>query len=960
MSNADQTDTGRKNVAASAPDAGAIPPALASRKFRRNVSLESFFEPRSVVVICSAPATSASVTATGDSESGNITTVPVDAARTGVPIATVASITDSNALQLLLNAQHGTWKLRLFTATADASLPDALRTISARGATQSGALSQTSAVDLAMLLCNEADLSPALRACAAAGIPFAVVLPQDNAPLSDERTRRTFAEMIRAVTRETALRVIGPGSFGFMRPSHGLNLTFSEIAPPPGKVAFLAHSGAMGTAIIDWCRAEGIGLSAFVSTGGMADVNWGDLLSYFGEDPETESIVISMETLGEARSFISAARETALTKPVIVLKAGRSSAGAFALSPFNVATGTGASASTPEASDNEDAIIDAVFRRCSVLRVNTIAELFYMAHLLAKQPRPRGGRLAIISNAVGPALLAADALVLSGGALAVPSEATAARLRESIPTLPMPLPHPLDLGGDADGTTYRTALQLFAEDPGIDGILLIFARQPGADPVAIARALSEAALPWGKPVLASWMGGTETETASDILAQARIPVFPYPDTPARLFGYLWRFTLGVRALYETPAPTPQEFLTQNARQQQAAALLQLALSQDRTELTEAETFQLLHLYGISTDGDEPGEAKEEANPPATDTSPKAHPATTTSSATGSSVTLVPLRLEFRAHDQFGPVVIFGTGGPLTDIMQDYSMGLPPLTSTLARRIIERTRIATALHGKHGFPLADVAALEEILVRFSQLAVEQPRIARLIINPLFASTHSFVVAGSRTILHPAAVADADLPRPAVRPYPAQYAGPLLAKSRSPGVPGRVFLSRPIRPDDEPAIVRFHSTVSEESAYSRYFHHIGLQQRITHERLTRVCFNDYDREIALIVEPLAEGSTSSPDALIGSGEIVAVGRLSRTLSGNDGEFAMLISDPWQSAGIGTALLLRLVDIARAEGLDHLMCDTFSENRAMQRVCLKAGFLLSRDKDDPGVVRMTLKLR
>lgn len=839
-----------------------------------------------------------------------------------------------------------------------------------------------------MLFCSAGFLPGALRACVAAGVRFAVVLPLETAPLSDDRSRLAYSDIIRAVTREAPppgtppMRVLGPGSFGFMRPRHGLNLTFSEMDSPPGKVAFLAHSGAMGTAIIDWCRGEGIGLSAFVSTGGMADVAWGDLLSYFGEDVETESIVISMETLGEARSFISAARETALTKPIIVLKAGRSRSAALRTAPSSSASAwsyappflsgqPGIRPADAEAAQllraaNEDSIIEAAFRRSSVLRVNTIAEMFYMAHLLAKQPRPRGGRLGIISNAVGPALLAADALVLSGGTLATPSEATANALCKAVPALPQPLPHPLDLGGGADGDCYRAALQLFAQDPNIDGILLIYARQPGADPAAIATALSQEQLPWGKPVLASWMGGPETETASDILVRARIPVFPYADTPARLFGYLWRFTLGIRALYETPAPTPQEFLTQNVRQQQAAAILQSALLQGRTQLARSEALALLQLYGI------PATTETEASTFTT------RPLGQTDSCTHQP-TQLPLRLELVSDPEFGPVLVFGTGGPLSDVLQDTSVGLPPLTSTLARRMIERTRISSALRGECGFAPMDVTVLEEVLVRFSQLAVEQPRLERFAINPLVATLSStvegqpaslFLAAACHATLHPVTYTDAELPRPAIRPYPAQYAAPLHTKS------GRTFLARPIRPDDEPAIVRFHSTLSEESVYSRYFHHIDLQQRVTHERLTRVCFNDYDREIAIVVEPLAgeeapprtaasaaPGESASAQAiagLTGSGQIVAVGRLSRSLTCNDGEFAMLISDAWQSAGIGTALLLRLVEVARAEGLDHLLCDTFTENRAMQRVCIKAGFTLARDPDDHTVVRMTLRLR
>src|SRR6184192_1039255 len=336
------------------------------------------------------------------------------------------------------------------------------------------------------------------------------------------------------------MRIVGPNCLGLMSPLTGLNATFAATMAKPGSVGFLSQSGALCTAILDWSLRENVGFSAFVSLGSMLDVGWGDLIDYLGDDPRTRSVTIYMESVGNARRFLSAARQVALTKPIIVIKAGRSEAAAKA------------AASHTGALTGSDDVFDAALRRCGVLRVQSIADLFYMAEVLSKQPRPRGPRLTIVTNAGGPGVLATDALIPNGGELASLSEDS---LRASNAFLPSHWSHanPIDILGDADAEHYGKAIEIAIADPGSDGLLVILAPQGMTDPAEVARRLAPYAQGRGKPVLASWMGGPAVAEGEAILNAAGIPTFAYPDTAARAFDYMWRYTYNLRGLYQTPA-----------------------------------------------------------------------------------------------------------------------------------------------------------------------------------------------------------------------------------------------------------------------------------------------------------------------------------------------------------------------------------------------------------------------
>jgi acetyltransferase len=368
------------------------------------------------------------------------------------------------------------------------------------------------------------------------GIPAGIVISAGFKEFGEhgKDLERQISEIIRG-----KMRVVGPNCLGVMNPIRGLNATFARNVARPGNVAFISQSGALCTAVLDWSLRENVGFSAFVSVGSMLDVNWGDLVDYFGSDSRTHSIVIYMESIGDARSFLSAAREVSLTKPVIVIKAGRTAAAAKA------------AASHTGALTGSDEVLDAAFRRTGVLRVNSIADIFFMSDVLAKQPRPRGNRLCILTNAGGPGVLATDALAAGGGELAELSEATMKAFDEILPAQ-WSHNNPVDILGDAEPERYAKSLEIAAKDPNIDGMLVVLTPQDMTSPTQIAEKLKPYAKGLGKPVLASWMGGAEVAAGEQILNQAGIPTFQFPDSAVRAFNYMWRYAYNLKGLYETP------------------------------------------------------------------------------------------------------------------------------------------------------------------------------------------------------------------------------------------------------------------------------------------------------------------------------------------------------------------------------------------------------------------------
>ncbi|CAN1210983.1 bifunctional acetate--CoA ligase family protein/GNAT family N-acetyltransferase [Tumidithrix helvetica PCC 7403] len=835
-------------------------------------------------------------------------------------------------------------------------------------------------VDLAIIATPASTVPGIMSECVEAGVKSAVILSagfKEIGPLGIELEHQILEQ-----ARRGRMRIIGPNCLGIMNPHTGLNATFAPNIARPGNVGFISQSGALCTSILDWSFRENVGFSAFVSIGSMLDVGWGDLIYYLGDDPRTQSIVIYMESIGDARSFLSAAREVALTKPIIVIKAGRTEAAAkAAVSHTGSLTGS-------------DEVLDAAFRRSGVLRVTRISELFNMAEVLAKQPRPKGPRLTIITNAGGPGVLATDMLTATGGELAELSESAIADLNRVLPPY-WSHSNPIDILGDAQPERFTNALEIAAKDPGSDGLLVILTPQSMTDPTQTAEHLKtfikeRGSAMHGKPILASWMGGAEVMAGEAILNSASIPTYVYPDSAARVFNYMWQYSYNLRGIYETPALL--EDRDGLPSRSVAEELIETVRREGRTVMTEVESKQILAAYGIptvkscvATNEDEAVDCANLLGFPVvlkllsktithkTDVGGVqlnlmdaeavrwAYRAieTSVSEKAGSEnflgVTVQPMvRLDgsyelivgSSIDPQFGSVLLFGSGGQLVEVFKDRAIALPPLNTTLARRMMEQTQIYKALKGVRGRPPVDLAALEELLVRFSQLVVEQRWIKEIDINPLLASPGekgSLLALDARVVLYEPHVSKDDLPKLAIRPYPTQYVSSWTLKD------GTILTIRPIRPEDETLAVQFHKTLSEQSVYFRYFHLIKLSQRIAHERLMRLCFIDYDCEMALVADYKNPNTETH--------EILAVGRLSRQHGVNEAEYSIMVSDSFQRQGLGTEILQRLIQIGRDEKLDRITAEILPENVAMQRVSEKVGFRLKRAMD---LVKAEIDLR
>ncbi len=828
-------------------------------------------------------------------------------------------------------------------------------------------------VDLAVVATPAATVPQLIGECVDAGTKSAVVISAGFKERGAEGI--ALEQQIQERLRRSSMRLIGPNCLGIMNPAVGLNATFAKDAPKAGNVAFLSQSGALLTAILDWSHREEVSFSAIVSTGSMLDVGWGDLIYHFGDDPHTKSILLYMESVGDARSFLSAAREVALTKPIIVIKAGRSQAASRA------------AASHTGALTGSDEVLDAAFRRSGVLRVHNIADLFYMAEVLGRQPRPKGPRLTILTNAGGPAVLATDSLVANGGELAELSSESLRRLDEFLPAH-WSHNNPIDVLGDADSERYARALEIASQDPNSDGLLVVLAPQGMTDPLQIAERLKPYAKEYGKPVLASWMGGNSIAAGEAALNSAGIPTFSFPDTAARAFTYMWRYTYNLRGLYQTPTLTEDSEMT-SASRSQVEHIIQNARSKGRTLLTELESKQLLSLYGIpsvetrvAASQDEAAKLASEIGFPVVlkvfsetithktdvggvklnlqdEAAVRAAYHAIQSSVTEkagpdrfSGVTVQPmvkldgyeLILGSSVDPQFGPVILFGSGGQLVEVYRDRALALPPLNTTLAQRMMEQTRVFTALKGVRGRKPVNLAALEQLLVRFSQLVLEQRWIAEIDINPLLASPERLLALDARIVLHGPAVTLDQLPNPAIRPYPSQYVSTWTMKD------GNQVTIRPIRPEDEPLMVKFHETLSDRSVYLRYFCSLSLSRRVEHERLLRICFGDYDREMALVAERTDPGT--------GERRIIAVGRLNKLHARNEAEVAVLVSDQSQQLGLGNELLRRVIEIARDEKLSRVSAEMLPDNIAMQIITKRLGFRFNAN-EDPTSVRAFLDL-
>jgi acetyltransferase len=820
-------------------------------------------------------------------------------------------------------------------------------------------------IDLAVIATPAATVPGLIQECLDHGAKGAIIISAGFSELGEEG-RALEREILRLARGR--MRIIGPNCLGVIHPPFGFNASFAATMPTTGHVALLSQSGAICTSILDWARETNVGFSAFVSVGSMIDVDFGDLIDYFGEDPRTQSILLYMESVGDVRKFLSAARAFARSKPIVVVKSGRHEAGAKA-----AASHTGALAGA-------DAVFDAAFRRAGVLRVTTISELFNMAEILAAQPTPMGPSLAIITNAGGPGVMATDALMLSGGQLAALAPETQAALNEALPPF-WSRANPIDILGDATPERYRQAVEICARDPGVDGLLVLLTPQAMTDPTETARKLLPLSRSGQKPILASWMGGAEVREGRRVLNMAGFPIFDSPEAAIQAFLHMVQFRRNQELLYETPEAVSAQ---DRFDPQQVRSIIEGARKQNRTLLTETEAKEALAAYRIpvtpTIDCKTPDEAIAAARRVGFPVVLKLLSKTITHKSDVGGVQLdlgdesavrhayaaiqeklaelgksdafegVTVQPMIRAKGreliigssidrQFGPVILFGAGGTLVEIFKDSALALPPLNRALARRLMERTLIHRALLGARGMASVNMAELESLLVCFSQLVADFPEIAEIDINPLLASPEKIVALDARILLMPAETPENARPRLAIRPYPNRYVTPIKLRD------GTDLLLRPIRPEDEPLITAFHAGHSEHTLRMRFF---GLVRVLTRENLIRLCHLDYEREIALVAIDQREGGP----------QIAGVSRYYLRPEIGEAEFAIVIGDAWQRRGLGSLLMRRLIEIAKDQGVKRLVCQLLAENDGMNRLMTSLGFRIEHTSD-PSVLKASLDL-
>ncbi len=823
--------------------------------------------------------------------------------------------------------------------------------------------------DLAVICSPAGEVPDVVRACGEAGIRGLVIISagfRETGPAGAALEQRVRAEM----RRFDGMRVLGPNCLGFIVPEASLNVTFAHGMPKAGSIAFISQSGALCTSVLDWALEQGLGFSHFVSVGNLLDVDFGDLIDYLGEDESTRSILLYIESLTNARKFLSAARAFALGKPIVAYKAGR-----FPESAKAAASHTGALAS-------EDEVFDAAFARAGVVRVYEIADIFNVAGLVGRYRSPAGPRLGIVTNAGGPGVMATDALIARRGALADLAPATIAALDENLPPA-WSHGNPVDVLGDANSKRYAKAAEIVAADRGVDAVLAILTPQAMTNPTATAMELGALAGKVKKPVLASWMGGAGMREGVQVLARAGVATYDTPDEAVQAFMTLVTYARNLETLYETPRDIPVEFpLDRQALKSRFASLVPA----EGDTLSEAASKTVLEAYGIPVARPVPAAGADEAvrvaadlgypvvlkldSPDITHKSdvggvaldlesadevraayerivagarrarPEARVAGVTVQRMVHSRDGLELIVGARQDPVFGTVMLAGMGGVAAEVLRDRSLGLPPLNERLARRMLESLRAWPLLQGYRGRPGVNLDRLIEALMRVSYLVADHPGIKELDVNPLLATPHEVIALDARIIVDRERLAHPGKPYShlALRPYPEEL-------ERHVSLPdGERLLLRPIRPEDEPHWMAMLAACSRETLYMRFRY---MFQWATHEAAMRYCFTDYDREIAIVAE--REG---------GEPRLVGVGRLVAEPEHEAAEYAVLVSDAWQNRGLGGVLTDACEEIARGWGLKRMEAQTTADNARMLALFKKRGYTV--EPDEEGLMKVTKELR
>ncbi|WP_339883381.1 bifunctional acetate--CoA ligase family protein/GNAT family N-acetyltransferase [Vreelandella maris] len=761
------------------------------------------------------------------------------------------------------------------------------------------------------------------------------------------------------------MRIVGPNCLGVLAPHRGINASFAHIMPQKGNVAFVTQSGAVATSILDWASARGIGFSHVVSLGSMSDVDFGDMLDYLALDPKTHSILLYVEAITEARKFLSAARKASRNKPVVVVKAGRSDAGAKA-----ALSHTGALAGA-------DAVYDAAFRRAGMLRVNTLDELFQAAGTLATGIHVKGDRLAILTNGGGIGVLAVDELAEMQGRLAELSEATLARLDGVLPST-WSHANPVDILGDAPGERYTSALEALLNEKEADAILVMNCPTAVADSLDAAQAVVDTLGSKRPAVLTCWLGEGAPAKARRLFAAQKIPTYETPEQAIRAFWHLSSYWRNQQTLMETPPPISTGGTIDKAS---ANAIIDQVLKDERNVLTEPEASAILSAYGIPTvpaiavhTPEEASEAAKQLGFPVVlkilsrDISHKsdsggvqlnlASPGAVAQAAEDMLATIHQVAPEARldgfnvqpmirrpgAHELilgvaedsvFGPIIMFGQGGTAVELIGDRVVGLPPLNPLLAQEMIQATRISRLLRGYRDRPAANLEAISLTLIKLSQLISDLDRVVELDINPLLADASGVIALDARIVVK----ADREQRPPfAIRPYPQQLEQTIETRN------GQRYSLRPIRPEDEGALVEMLRHSTSDDVRLRFFAAIRRFDHAFAARLTQI---DYDREMAFVALP--------PNKQ----EIVGIVRLSADPDKEKAEFAIMVRSDMKGTGLGYRLMQQMIDYARESGFQQVFADVLRENHAMREMAKEFGFVVQPANDETDTVMVVLNL-
>ncbi|MHC1744556.1 MAG: GNAT family N-acetyltransferase [Syntrophobacteraceae bacterium] len=769
------------------------------------------------------------------------------------------------------------------------------------------------------------------------GAKAAVVITAGFGEGGDEEGKRTCARMLDAA-RPYLLRIIGPNCLGIMVPGSSLNASMGHIVRPvAGSIALVAQSGAVQTSVLDWAATRGIGFSCFISLGDMADVDFGDMLDYLAEDFKTRSILLYMETVTECRKFMSAARAAARVKPVIVVKAGRTREGALA-----AARHTGAVA-------GNDAVYDAAFRRAGMLRVHEMQALFDAVETLAMMPhRITGDRLTILTNGGGVGVMATDVVIERDGHLAELSPLTMKRLDAILPST-WSRGNPVDIMSDGSAQRYALAVEAILDDDQVDALLVLncpIAVVSGTDAaIAVAETYKKRLDRPKTPILlTSWLGEETAAEARRIFSEHRIPSYKTPTDAVRAFMHMVRYQKNQQMLMETPPSMSEVFSPDVAS---ALGIIEEVLLDGREWLTEPEVRAVLGAYSIPTAP--PSTSTASTNASATERIPAPSPGdlidwskwricSADSSTTPRSHQLM---IKVVSDEHFGPVILFGHGGEYAEEIQDSAVALPPLNLHLAKEVMSRTRVYDLLKGSSATPRFDIDGIALTLVKVSQLICDIAEIHELEINPLTADEFRIMASEVRIRVAPSRVAASE--RLAIRPYPKELEDLVRIQD------GQLVKIRPIRPEDEPGFLRMVESLSPEERRMRFLHPVQEMPRHEAARLTQI---DYDREMALVLAS-PDRSEGGEQELYGSVRIIADSENERA------EYAILVRSDMGGKGLGKMLMQRIIDYARSRGIREISGQVLSDNIPMLRVCEKLGFTSKRDREDPGVVIVTLKL-